>query len=147
MNHGLTEPGGPLERIRLELAAQHSGMCLTCEIMRDFLSSPGRYAPHLQAPLFWKSSGRRSRECLVRRPDDEADATQRPARPTGHPTCEGLRDRVAEPVTFLNLDGSVGHPGCSAAYFPTSLAPSTGRVGHSTSSNDSHGRDAGGGRD
>jgi hypothetical protein len=114
MNHGLAKPGGPLERIRLDLAAQHSGMCPTCEVMRNFLSSPGSYAPHLQAPLFWKSPGR-SRECLVRQPDDEADAAQRPARPTGHLTCEGLRDCVAESATFVNLDGSVGHPGCSAA--------------------------------
>jgi hypothetical protein len=105
--------GGPLERLRLDPAAQDSGMCPTCEVMRDFLSSPGSYAPHLQTPLFWKSPGR-SRECLVHQPGDEADAARRPARPTGHLTCEGLRDRVAESATFVNLAGGVGHPGCSA---------------------------------
>ncbi len=35
--------------------------------------------------------------------------------PTDHLTCERLRDRGAESATFVNLDGSVGHPGCSAA--------------------------------
>ena len=37
--------GGPLERLRLDPAAQDSGMCPTCEVMRHFLSSPGSYAP------------------------------------------------------------------------------------------------------
>lgn len=36
---------GPLERIRLDPAVQDSGMCPTCEVMRDFLGLPGRYAP------------------------------------------------------------------------------------------------------
>ncbi|MGH3927628.1 MAG: helix-turn-helix transcriptional regulator, partial [Pseudonocardiaceae bacterium] len=48
----------PRERIRLDPAAQDSGMCPTCEVMRGFISSPGRYAPHLQAPPSWKSPGR-----------------------------------------------------------------------------------------
>jgi hypothetical protein len=97
MNHGLAEPGGPLERIRLDLAAQHSGMCPTCEVMRNFLSSPGSYAPHLQAPLFWKSPGR-SRECLVRQPDDEADAAQRPARPTALGCLPADQQRAHHPA-------------------------------------------------
>jgi hypothetical protein len=29
----------------LDPAAQDSGMCPTCEVMPDFLSSPGSYAP------------------------------------------------------------------------------------------------------
>jgi hypothetical protein len=52
---------------------------------------------------------------LIRQPDDETDAARRPAHPTSHLTCEGLRDRVADSATFINLDGSVGHPGCLAA--------------------------------
>jgi hypothetical protein len=147
MNHRHAEPGGPLERIKLDLAAQHSGMRPTCEVMPNFLSSPRRYAPHPQAPLSRKSPGRRSRECLVRQPDTETDAAQRPTRPTSHLTCERLRDRVAESTAFINLDGSVSHPGCSAAYFSPSPPPSTGHAGRSTQSNNSRGRDAGGGRD
>jgi hypothetical protein len=41
MNHGLCPAGGPLERLRLDPAAQNSGMCPTVRVMRDFLSSPG----------------------------------------------------------------------------------------------------------
>ncbi|HET9257107.1 MAG TPA: hypothetical protein VFO16_18180 [Pseudonocardiaceae bacterium] len=37
--------GGPRERLRLDPAPQDSGMCPACEVMRDFLSSPGGYDP------------------------------------------------------------------------------------------------------
>lgn len=41
---GLPSPRS-LERLRLDPAAQDSGMCPNYEVMRDFLSSPSSYAP------------------------------------------------------------------------------------------------------
>jgi hypothetical protein len=44
MNHGLAQPAVHWSAGSI-LGAQDSGMCPTCEVMPDFLSSPGSYAP------------------------------------------------------------------------------------------------------
>lgn len=84
------------------------GSCRTFSVHRA--ATP----PHLQAPPSWN----RQEDLMsawFRQPDDDADAARRPVHPPDHPTCQGLRDRVAESATLVNLDASVGHPGCSAA--------------------------------
>lgn len=108
--------GGPLERLRLDPAAQDSGMCPNCEGHAGLPQFAGQLRP---LTCRHRRSGNRQEDLVsawFHQPGDEADAARRPARPTGHLTFEGLRDRMAESATFVNLDGGVGHPDAQRRY-------------------------------